>query len=228
MHLHCCCCVQHLEYNTGHESDGDELALQDGWDAPPPIEDMWVPPPCSDEQSYEELCRSHIEAFINAAAAAQVQSDLAVRVSTWQQKIQPLLEEQDARPAFDIHAYGGQLLDRLEHLSLERPAKKPSAGAWCCLLDPTLLVTHVCCAARQAVPLEVAFSECATSYDVSRMFSSMLQLVNNGNVELDKTDGMCGVSITLLELGRAQERFEADELLLGGAKSPARKRGKKK
>lgn len=61
------------------------------------------------------------------------------------------------------------------------------------------------------------------------MFSSMLQLVNNGNVVLDKTgEGSCGVSITLLQLERAQERFEADELLLGGAKSPARKRGKKK
>lgn len=74
----------------------------------------------------------------------------------------------------------------------------------------------------------MAFSECATSYDVSRMFSSMLQLVNNGNVVLDKTgDGLSGVSITLLQLERAQERFEAEELL-GAAKSPARKRGKKK
>lgn len=59
------------------------------------------------------------------------------------------------------------------------------------------------------------------------MFSSMLQLVNNGNVVLDKSGaGSCGVAITLLQLERAQERFEADELLL--AKSPARKRGKKR
>lgn len=119
MHAECFCACS----GTGHDSDGDDLALPDGWDAPP-LEDGWAPQPSYEEQSYEELCRSHIEAFINAAAAAQVQSDLAVRVSSWQHKIQPLLEEQDARPAFDIHVYGGQLLDRLEHLSLEPKAKK--------------------------------------------------------------------------------------------------------
>lgn len=52
-----------------------------------------------------------------AAAAAEVQTELAARVSSWRHKIQPLLDEQDARPAFDIHAYGDQILDRLASLS---------------------------------------------------------------------------------------------------------------
>lgn len=86
--------------------------------------------------------------------------------------------------------------------------------------------------AAEPVPLESAFSSCTTSYDVSRMFSSMLQLINNGNVLLDNagssSDG-CGVSIKLLQLERAQERFEVEELVpLGAAKSPAKKRGKSK
>lgn len=55
--------------------------------------------------------------FGQAAAAAEVQTELAARVSTWRHKIQPLLDEQDARPAFDIHLYGDQILDRLANLS---------------------------------------------------------------------------------------------------------------
>ena len=54
---------------------------------------------------------------LQAAAAAEVQTELAARVSTWRHKIQPLLDEQDARPAFDIHSYGDQILDRLASLS---------------------------------------------------------------------------------------------------------------
>ena len=61
-----------------------------------------------------------------AAAAAEVQTELASRVSNWRHKIQPLLDEQDARPAFDIHYYGDQILDRLARLSCtdaERPVE---------------------------------------------------------------------------------------------------------
>ena len=54
---------------------------------------------------------------LQAAAAAEVQTELAARVSSWRHKIQPLLDEQDARPAFDIHSYGDQILDRLANLS---------------------------------------------------------------------------------------------------------------
>ena len=51
------------------------------------------PPPADEEGiSYEALCRAHIEAFLAAAAAAEVQSDLAARVSGWRAKITPVLE----------------------------------------------------------------------------------------------------------------------------------------
>jgi hypothetical protein len=53
--------------------------------------------------AYEERCRMHIEAFISAAAAAEVQTELAARVGGWRSRISPVLEEQDARPPFDIH-----------------------------------------------------------------------------------------------------------------------------
>ena len=55
------------------------------------------------ELSYEELCAAHTEARMAAAAAAEVQTELASRVAGWRSKIAPVLEEQDARGDFDIH-----------------------------------------------------------------------------------------------------------------------------
>ena len=47
-----------------------------------------------------------------AASAAQTQSELATRVSTWRQRVAPSLEAEDERPAFDIHSYGQMVLQR--------------------------------------------------------------------------------------------------------------------
>lgn len=57
------------------------------------------------ELSYEELCAAHTEARMAAAAAAEVQTELASRVAGWRTKIGPVLAEQDARGDFDIHTY---------------------------------------------------------------------------------------------------------------------------
>ena len=59
-----------------------------------------------------------MQAFIDAAAAAEVQTELAARVGEWQGKVCTVLEEQDARPPFDLQAYGTGLLERLSDLSL--------------------------------------------------------------------------------------------------------------
>lgn len=53
--------------------------------------------------SYEDKCRAHIEALMAAAAAAEVQTELAARVASWRAKMDPALAEQDARGDFDIH-----------------------------------------------------------------------------------------------------------------------------
>jgi hypothetical protein len=47
-----------------------------------------------------------------AASAAQTQSELAMRVSTWRQRVAPSLEAEDERPVFDIHSYGQMVLQR--------------------------------------------------------------------------------------------------------------------
>ncbi len=68
--------LTHFHKYTGDDSDGEDFGGVDVWDSgvhAGGFEDGWAPPPATDgEQTYEDLCRAHIEAFINAAAAAQV------------------------------------------------------------------------------------------------------------------------------------------------------------
>ncbi|KIZ05577.1 hypothetical protein MNEG_2384 [Monoraphidium neglectum] len=119
----------------------------------------------SSRLSYEELCRAHIEKLIAAAAAQQVQSDLQVRVSTWRQRIDPVLSAEEDRSAFDIHTYGGTILKRLggEDAAVAAPEEE------------------------EAVPFGRVVT-CDNPFEVARMFAAMLQLVNNRNVELCRSD----------------------------------------
>jgi len=49
-----------------------------------------------------------------AAAAAEVQTELAARVAVWRSKIGPALEDQDARGDFDIHTYAAVSLSDIQ------------------------------------------------------------------------------------------------------------------
>jgi condensin-2 complex subunit H2 len=100
-----------------------------------------------------------------AAAAADVQTELATRVASWKSKIEPALAEQDARPAFDIHACGADVLSALQHAA---PAPSTPDAPPC-----------------------VRFGQLVTEravYEVARAFAAMLQLVNAGNLGI-VTDG---------------------------------------
>ncbi|XVF28285.1 hypothetical protein REPUB_Repub15cG0016800 [Reevesia pubescens] len=110
------------------------------------------------QASLEDLCRSHLDALLASIAESEKQTELAARVSSWKQKIEHNLEEQDSHPPFDIHLYGERILDKL---SLESDN-------------------------GNVMP----FSDIVKGqekHDVARSFSALLQLVNNGDVDLDKS-----------------------------------------
>jgi hypothetical protein len=102
-------------------------------------------------------------------------------VSSWRQRIDPILRQEEDRSAFDIHEYGSALLQRLETLTLVAPG------------DDTGDVTQ---AAKQPAPRRKAqqqrqeeedgsvygFGEVVAAdnpFEVCRSFAAMLQLVNN-------------------------------------------------
>ncbi|XP_015899894.3 condensin-2 complex subunit H2 isoform X2 [Ziziphus jujuba] len=134
--------------NKMHDDDGANFGTDEafGHEGPNPHTNL------------EDLCRSHLDALLASIAETEKQSELVARVSTWKQKIEHNLEEQETHPAFDIHDYGERILEKL---SFEAE-------------DTNILpFTDV-----------VKGQE---KYDVARSFSALLQLVNNGNVKLDRS-----------------------------------------
>ncbi|KAK8548738.1 hypothetical protein V6N13_054484 [Hibiscus sabdariffa] len=114
--------------------------------------------PCS-QASLEDLCRSHLDALLASIAENEKQTELAARVSSWKQKIEHNLEEQDSHPPFDIHEYGERILDKLS-LESDKGDVMPFGDL-------------------------VKGQE---KHDVARSFSALLQLVNNGDVGLDRSE----------------------------------------
>lgn len=120
-------------------------------------------PPC-------HVCRSHIESLIHAAAAAQTQSELAQRVSTWRQRIDPILKAEEDRSAFDIHTYGTHILTRLVDITQE-DEQAPAAAV-------TAAGSNGSGSSDVAADF-VQVAVAADSFEVCRVFAAMLQLVNN-------------------------------------------------
>eukprot|EP00884_Botryococcus_braunii_P002422 jgi/Botrbrau1/12180/Bobra.0186s0088.1 len=216
------------------EYDGDPLAPDGGVDPDLPDEAAmyaaatWAPggdmlgdpgrpgePGGPMVSSYEEQCRAHVEACIAAAAASEVRSALAVRVSAWQSRIVPLLEEQDGRPPFNIHESGRSILDRMSRLSLqENPEPAVAAEAQPLPLGPLL-------------PFSAVVHESA-QWEVSRLFSAMLQLVNNGNVEILRGEGsfqlrLLVATLPVQDFSQARGPLSALDINVGAVPAPAGK-----
>nr|XP_043607938.1 condensin-2 complex subunit H2 [Erigeron canadensis] len=160
--------------DNGYDDDGGPDFMADDYDMPDMNEDHFKPEKHVNEDAHfddnpfdhedpdshanlEDLCRSHMDSLLASIAETEKQTALAARVSNWKQRIEQNLDEQDARPPFDIHEYGQRTLDKL---SLEAD------------VGNSLTFTDV-----------VRGQE---KHDVARTFSALLQLVNNGNVELVK------------------------------------------
>jgi len=65
-------------------------------------------------ESYSDLVRAHVARFLEQARNWAQESKLAVRVRAWQDHIEPMLREQEARPVFDIQASEATLMRDLQ------------------------------------------------------------------------------------------------------------------
>ncbi|BFZ04111.1 hypothetical protein BsWGS_07150 [Bradybaena similaris] len=63
--------------------------------------------------SYEDLVQKHVEKFLASAAEYAQITELSRRVTEWEEKIRPKLEEQDGHGPFDIHKYGTFIIESL-------------------------------------------------------------------------------------------------------------------
>ncbi|CAN6225711.1 unnamed protein product [Urochloa humidicola] len=108
-------------------------------------------------ENLDELCQKHLKTLLASIAEAEQQSEMDARVSTWKDRIELALEEQDKNPPFDIGSYGEQILDTLSSRT-----------------DNTGIASFS----------EIVSGR--PKYEVARTFSALLQLVNGRSVDLDK------------------------------------------
>ena len=204
--------------------DGGDDGAADEWDEPDPLLNAEFLPPAlsflaaasspssphsSDgytaaSQTYEELCRQHLDAYLASAEQSIGSSSLQARVREWQDKLEPILEEEDTHPSFDIRHYGDRMLHSLEQAQLE-PSE---VGGELVLFEEAVRGVE--------------------KWEVCRLFLATLQLANNGNVEIDATlssggdessdgdigacAGMGGLAVRML---RKQQQTPKDRLDVG-------------
>ena len=77
-------------------------------------------------KTFEELCRAHIEAFAKGAQEYALSSQLTDRVNQWQERLAPILEEEERRAEFDIHAYASRIIE-LAQQEIIRNKVEPSS-----------------------------------------------------------------------------------------------------
>ncbi|XP_019102253.1 PREDICTED: condensin-2 complex subunit H2 [Camelina sativa] len=155
------------------------------------------------QESLEDLCRSHLDALLANIAKSEKQTDLAARVSTWKHKIEQNLEEQELHPPFDIQEYGERIINKL---TVEESGN---------------------------VETFTDLMKGQEKHNVARAFSALLQLVNNGDVDLEKpgnstNEPMCYTavkpfSVRLLKNHNRENGKRAMNLPRKRAKSPISK-----
>ncbi|OIV95225.1 hypothetical protein TanjilG_21615 [Lupinus angustifolius] len=154
------------------------------------------------QESLEDLCRSHLNALLASIAESEKQTEMAARVSTWKQRIEHHLEGQESHPPFDIRDYGERILDKL---SVEESS-------------------------NSVLPFSDLVSG-QEKYDVARSFSSLLQLVNNGEVNLERNgvDGepVCYTSVNPFQVKLLKHNKKQDDAQFRFSKKRAKSPTKK-
>ncbi|KAK1747417.1 condensin-2 complex subunit H2 [Skeletonema marinoi] len=128
----------------------------------------------SSQQTFEDLCRAHLRKFAKSAEMYAKETQLTKRVGAWQTGLAPLLEEQDERPAFDIHDVGRDILDTMES-TLTNVRKRTSTGE---------KKVDKLSSQKNRVGFSAIFAKDCEDYEVCRVFLSTLMLCNCGNIAI--------------------------------------------
>lgn len=154
--------------------------------------------PDDEDQSpltYVELVKRHVDQFIKRATKWAKQSNIGQMVGDWQDKLGPLLDEEEKHPEFDIHQYGAKIVGALPVSSktmsfdsvLERLNQYDTSIDGCDVDDSSTFLFSQ----RTNPPIE--------KYEICRLALATLQLANNGNVQLSHTANDTDLKVSLLD-----------------------------
>ena len=137
-------------------------------------------------QTFEELCRAHIQAFAKSAEKFALTTKLTERISQWQAHLAPILEEEERKASFDIHRYSEMLLESAMASSEEiKKKRKQSFGG-----DDNGSNEQ-----NQLLDFDIVTKGCTQS-DICRMFLASLSLANSGNLKIE--EGMDGYQFEIV------------------------------
>ena len=142
-------------------------------------------------QQHEES-GSNSAAMTTAASHAVMMSDkipeLYATIRKWQDNLEPLLEEQNSHPAFDLDDYLSSIIDKL------RVETAPADGAIAEFLRNAGMAGDDSSEDEElegAISGTSSFSDLVKGqpkWNVCRLFLSTLILTNNGNIDIDKSE----------------------------------------
>ncbi|XP_040979691.1 condensin-2 complex subunit H2 isoform X3 [Aquila chrysaetos chrysaetos] len=94
-----------------NEGAGDFMEHEDiQAEGPEELGEGALDPPDLGSLGYEELVRRNVELFIANSQKYAQETELSQRIRCWEERIGPLLQEQEERATFDIHGYGDALV----------------------------------------------------------------------------------------------------------------------
>jgi condensin-2 complex subunit H2 len=171
---------------VGLSADGEVMASLSGFDNDASAdlpEDLQMDDVPNDTYgtSYEDLCRDHVEQYLRGAERYLSETQLSKRVQLWQEKLEPMLEEEEKRPNFDVEQYGGRVIASVATISgnLKTPDNSCPSGE------------HI-------VSFSNLLGPSAPLYEVSRMFLSVLMLANQEKLQIH-SEGVNDVGLELLQ-----------------------------
>lgn len=161
--------------------------------------------------TYEDICRQHLASFMSGTEKYVRETDLSKQVTDWQEKLTPLLKQQDAHPPFDIQSYGREIIGRLEQQSLHKHSKTTKKDAK--TNKRARLDSDGDDEEPETVPFEALVGG-KSQFEVCRLFLASLQLANNGNVALSHAHkaadhGRVPFEMQLLSTANAYEALQA-------------------
>jgi len=125
------------------------------------------------EEKFEMLCRQHLQSFSRAAERYAAETHLSKRVSGWNNRLVPVLEQEENREEFNIQATSEKILQTVAS-EIKKEEKKMGKGKKNTEVD----------VASKTVDFKLV-SDGQPNYEVCRMFLSSLLLANEGNVALE-------------------------------------------
>ncbi|CAI5708337.1 unnamed protein product [Peronospora destructor] len=154
------------EENDNDYDDGGDWDQGNDTDGPPGFDDAAATVVGTSDRplTYDEICRQHLASFMSGTEKYVRETDLSKQVSDWQERLTPLLKQQDAHSPFDIHHYANP------------PSVTKNKRA---RIDPGPEDDEK----KETVPFETLVDG-KSQFEVCRLFLATLQLANSGNVSL--------------------------------------------